>query len=108
MQNSSSGSSHAEKEMVRQSEKLERELKDTIKYPLKLKVKVREIQKEIEDIKYAIRLLGKEYKNLVLMKYREKKSFEVIGLALHMSKSAACDKRDETVEAIAKLLNARI
>ncbi|WP_278335845.1 hypothetical protein [Desnuesiella massiliensis] len=42
------------------------------------------------------------------MKYKEKKSFEAIGFALHMSKSAACDKRDETVEAIAKLLNAKI
>lgn len=42
------------------------------------------------------------------MKYRDKKSFEAIGMTLHMSKSAACDKRDETVEAIAKLLNARL
>ncbi|WP_051986352.1 hypothetical protein [Clostridium amazonitimonense] len=94
--------------MIKQIEKLERELKETIRYSLKLKVKVREIKKEIADIEYAISLLGKEYKDLVIMKYKYKKSFEVIGMTLHMSKSVAFEKRDETVEAIAKLLNARL
>lgn len=108
VQNSSSCSSYAEKEMIRQIEKLERELKDTIRYSLKLKVKVRDIKKEIVDIEYTVRLLGKEYKDLLEMKYRDKKSFEAIGEKLHASKSAAFDKRDEVVEAIAKLLNVRI
>lgn len=107
VQSSSSGS-YVEKETVRQIEKLERELKETIKYSLKLKVKVREIKKEIADIEYVVSLLGKGYKDLVIMKYRDKKSFESIGQALYISKSAACDKRNETVEAIAKLLNARL
>lgn len=58
VQSSSSGSSYAEKEMIRQIEKLKRELKSTIRYSLKLKVKAREIKKEIADIEYAVSLLG--------------------------------------------------
>ncbi|MBU5591006.1 hypothetical protein KQI89_04455 [Clostridium sp. MSJ-4] len=90
--------------MVRQIEKLEKELKYIIMYSLKLKAKIREIKKEIADIEYAINLLGKEYKDLVRMKYRDKKSFK----GLYISKGATCDRRNETVEAIAKLLNGRL
>ncbi|WML33190.1 hypothetical protein [Clostridium sp. OS1-26] len=105
VQNSSSGTSYAEAAAIREIEKLEEELKRTIRQIRKLRAKIREIKNQDSDIEHAIGLLDEIYKQFVLLKYKDDLSVEQISRELHMSsKSTVSDWREKVIIDIAKLL----
>lgn len=90
---------------LKEIDKLEEELKRTIRQIRKLRAKIREIKKQDPDIEHAIGLLDEIYKQFVLLKYKDDLSFEQISRELHMSsKSTVSDWREKVVIDIAKLL----
>lgn len=105
IQTSPTGSSYAEQEILKAIGNLEKELFNKKKKILKLHARIREIENQDTDMDYAIRMLGEVYKQFVLLKYKQKLSFEQIGRELHMSsKSTVSDWREKVVIDIAKLL----
>lgn len=105
VQNSSSGISYAEAAVMREITRLEEEWKYIRKKILKNHARIRELKKQNADMDYIIGLLSTECKLVAEEKYKYEKSLEEIGEKLHMSKSAANRKREDIVNAIAKMLS---
>lgn len=105
IQSSSSGISYAETALIREITKLEEEWKHIRRKILKNHAKIRELKKQNADMDYIIGLLSTECKLVAEEKYKHEKSLEEIGEKLHMSKSAANRKREDIVNAIAKMLS---
>lgn len=103
VQTSSSGTSYAEAEIMKQIEKLEREWKWTRRKILQLHSQIREIKRQNADMDYIIGRLGTEYRLLVEMKYRDCLSLEKIGDKLCMAKSTVSRNRERIVEDISKI-----
>lgn len=101
---SSSGSSYAEQETIRQVEKLEQEWKNTRRQILKIHARIREIKNKNADMNYIMRLLGSKYKLIAEMKYKEELSLDQIGNKLHMDKSTVSRNRERIVMDVSKLI----
>lgn len=105
VQNSPSGTSYAEAAVMREITKLEEEWKYIRRKILKNHARIREFKKQNADMDYIIGLLSTECKLVAEEKYKHENSLEEIGEKLHMSKSAANRKREDIVNAIAKMLS---
>ncbi|WP_085829038.1 hypothetical protein [Clostridium massiliodielmoense] len=105
VQTSTSGG--IELEIINALDKLEIELKKTIKAKLKIQFKIRELKDDIDDIDYILSRLSTDYKNLVELKYgnAEHISNISIGIRLNMTESTVRRKRQEVVECIGKWLS---
>ncbi|WP_097025687.1 hypothetical protein [Clostridium peptidivorans] len=104
VQSSSSGSSYAEQETIRQVEKLEQEWKNTRRQILKAHARIREIKNKNADMNYIIKLLGSKYKLIAEMKYKDELSLDQIGNRLHMDKSTVSRNRERIVMDVSKLI----
>lgn len=104
VQSSFDGTSYAEREVIRQIERLEREWKDTRRLILKNHAKINEMKRQNTDLEFALRLLSDTCKRFVKLKYKDEKSLEQIGRELHMSKSTAHGWREDIAKAIANSL----
>lgn len=105
VQTSSSATSYAEAETIKQIEKLEQEWKCTRRKILQLYARIREIKKQNAEMDYIIGLLGTEYRLLAELKYRDCLSLEQIGEKLCMAKSTVSRNRVKIVEDVSKMLN---
>lgn len=99
---SNTGTSYAESEIVRSIEKLEREYIYKKRKMLKLHTRIRQMEEEIEDMRYNLSLLNEENKQFIEWKYGEKKSIEFIAQQLSIAPATAYRKREELVEEIAQ------
>lgn len=98
VQTSPDGTSHAEKEVIKQIEKLERELAFINIKILKKKSKVRGLEREIISFKPIVDTLGEEEKRFIRMKYSDKKSIEYIAVELFGGvRMSAYRKRKELI-----------
>lgn len=106
VQTSSTGTSYAEREIIKAIEKLERELIQKKKKILKLEARIREKEEQIADMDYNIQMLNEEYKRLIEWKYGERKSIDWIATEMYGgARTTAYRKRDELVESIAQWCN---
>lgn len=78
VQTSPSGSSYAEQEMLRAIGNLERELLSKKKKILKLHTRIREMEEQVQDMKFNLSMLNEESKRFIEWKYGECKSVEWI------------------------------
>lgn len=99
---SSTGASYAESEIIRAIETLEKEYIYKKRKMLKHHAKIRQMEEEIEDMKYNLSLLNEESKQFIEWKYGEKKSIEFIAQKLVIAPATAYRKREEVVEEIAQ------
>ncbi len=100
---SSTGTSYAEREIIKAIEKLERELIQKKKKILKLHARIREKEEQIADMDYNIQMLSEEYKRLIEWKYGENKSLDWIATEMYAgARTTAYRKREEIVESIAQ------
>lgn len=99
---SSTGASYAESEIIRAIEKLEKEYIYKKRKMLKLHTRIRQMEEEIEDMKYNIVLLSEESKRFIEWKYGENKSIEFIAQQLSIAPATAYRRREELVEEIAQ------
>ncbi|AWZ49805.1 hypothetical protein C3495_05800 [Clostridiaceae bacterium 14S0207] len=105
VQTSSTCTSYAEKEIARQVNKMIQEWKDIRKEILKIHSKIRELNKQDPDMKYAIGLLDTQYRLIADMKYKDQLSLEKIGLKLNMDKSTVSRTRERIVKDVSKVVN---
>lgn len=106
VQTSSTGTSYAEREIIKAIEKLERELIQKKKKILKLEARIREKEEQIADMDYNIQMLNEEYKRLIEWKYGENKSLDWIATEMYGgARTTAYRKREEIVESIAQWCN---
>jgi len=106
VQTSSTGTSYAEREIIKAIEKLERELIQKKKKILKLEARIREKEEQIADMDYNISMLSEEYKRFLEWKYGERKSIDWIATEMYGgARTTAYRKREELVESIAQWCN---
>ncbi|MBY7043888.1 hypothetical protein HYI16_17835, partial [Clostridium botulinum] len=82
VQTSSNGTSYAERELIRQIERLEIELGEKIKKKGKVEYKIREIEEEISVMEDNLSSLNEENKKFIELKYGENKSVDWIAVEM--------------------------
>lgn len=106
VQTSTDETSYAEKETIRQIEKLEKEWKYVRRKLLKKKARIREFERQVAPLKYNINMLSEESKRFIEWKYAEGKSVDWIANEMYGgARSTAYRKREELVENIAQWYN---
>lgn len=105
VQTSSSNTSYAERALINEIDKLEKEWIYVRKKLLKKRIHIRELERKISNIKSNLEMLSEENKRFIELKYADKKSFEEIGQALNMAKATAHRKREELIENIYLWIN---
>ncbi|WP_409068821.1 hypothetical protein ACFLKB_17445 [Clostridium sp. FAM 1755] len=106
VQTSSNGTSYAERELVRQIEKLEIELGEKIKKKGKVEYKIREMEEEISVMENNLSSLNEENKKFIEFKYGENKSVDWIAVEMFgRARSTAYRKKNELIERVAQLNN---
>lgn len=105
VQTSPTGASIAEREIVKELEKLAKEWQRTRNKILKTNARIREYEKQAADMEYVIGLLKEDSKHFVELKYGENKSLYDIADKLNIGKSTAGRRRKEIVEDVAKWLS---
>jgi hypothetical protein len=103
VQTSNTGTSIAEKGIIKEIEKLQREWKNTRKQILKAHYKIRQINKQNADMNFFFRNMDTEYRIIAEMKYKEKLGLEKIGERLHIDKSTVKRKKDKIVRDASRL-----
>lgn len=97
VQTSSSGTSYAEAETIRQVQKLEEEWKYTRKLILKVHAKIREVKKRNIDLEWYISNMATEYRFVAEMKYKDRLTLNEISQKCRMSISAVARSREKIV-----------
>lgn len=104
VQTSPTGASIAEKEVVKEIEKLSREWQRTKNKILKLNSTIREYEKQAADMEYVIGLLREDTKQFVELKYGSTRKLTniKIGEILHIAEPTVRRRREDIVNDIAK------
>jgi len=105
VQTSSTGVGHAERGIIKEISRLEKEWIITRREILKVHAKIREIKKNNSEIEYVVGLLDTQCRLITEMKYKDKLSLEEIGLKLNMDKSSISRLRERIVRDINKVIN---
>ncbi|GAA0115715.1 hypothetical protein [Clostridium senegalense] len=105
VQTSSNCTSYAERALINEIDKLEKEWIYVRKKLLKKRVKIRELERKNINMKNNIEMLSEENKRFIELKYGDKKSFEEIGQILNMGKTTAYRKREELINNIGIWIN---
>lgn len=97
----SSVTSHCDREIERQITKLENELKLIRKKILKNKARIRQLERETVSINYNLSMLSEESKEFVKLKYKEHRSVPCIAEMMYAgARATAYRKREEILESI--------
>ena len=102
---SSSGTSYAEKEIIKEIERLERERAKIIKQILKTKAKKRELENYISNMDFNINMLNEESKRFLELKYSDKAKVIAIAQKMNMAVATVYRTREEIVDNIANFMN---
>lgn len=105
VQTSSNGTSYAEKEMIREIERLERERVKVVKQILKTKAKKRELENYISNMDFNINMLNEESKRFLELKYSDKAKVIAIAQKMNMAVATVYRIREEIVENVANFMN---
>lgn len=105
VQASSSGTSYAEKEIIKEIERLERERAKIIKQILKTKAKKRELENYISNMDFNINMLNEESKRFLELKYSDKAKVIAIAQKMNMAVATVYRTREEIVDNIANFMN---
>lgn len=105
VQTSSSGTSYAEQEIIREIERLERERVKIVKQILKTKAKKRELENYISNMDFNINMLNEESKRFLELKYSDKAKIIAIAQKMNMAVATVYRIREEIVENIANFMN---
>lgn len=98
--------SYAEQQIIREIEKLERELIYKKKRILKTNARIREIEEQIQDMQYNLSTLKEKPKRFIEWKYGEGKSIDWIANEMYGgARATAYRKREELVENIDQWCN---
>lgn len=100
VQSSSTGTSYAEGEIIKEITKLEREHCNMVKRLLKSKAKLREVEEFTKHMDYNIKSLNEEDKRFLELKYGECANILKISRLMNMAQTTAYRKREELIENI--------
>lgn len=105
VQSSSTGESYAERSLIKEITKLETEWKYVRRRIIKNNIRIRELQAQVADMEFIIRLFNVECRSFITLRYCDGFALETIAGKLNMSKATAARERKEIVEAIAKWIS---
>ena len=105
VQTSSTGTSYAEQEIIKEIEKLEKERVKIIKQILKTKAKKRELEDYISNMEFNINMLNEESKRFLELKYSDKAKVIAISQKMNMAVATVYRIREEIVENVANFMN---
>ena len=105
VQTSSTGTSYAEKEIMKEIERLEKERVSIIKQILKYKAKKRELENYISNIEFNINMLNEENKRFLELKYSDEAGVVEIAHKMNMSLATVYRIREEIIKNIANFMN---
>lgn len=94
-----------EKELERAINSLMRDLESSLREKRKLKVKIRYIEKKIDDVDIILEQLTDEELSIVELKYGEEKTYRQMEIDLPMTRSTIQRKKAKIVELISNDLN---
>lgn len=100
VQTSSTGTSYAERAIVKAIENLEKEKADKQEQILNIKSCITELEEESSCIECNIGMLQEEEKKFITLKYGKELSVEEVGEEMGMCRSVAYNKRKELVNNI--------
>ncbi|MBD5572379.1 sigma-70 family RNA polymerase sigma factor [Clostridium botulinum] len=100
VQTSSTGTSYAERAIIKAIENLEKEKTDKQQQILNIKSYISELEEESSSIECNIGMLNEEDKKFIELKYGKELSVEEVGSEMGMCRSVAYDKRKELVNNI--------
>lgn len=101
---STDNSSSMEKCLIQEETKLERELEQEKRVKFKLKRKIRNIQKQIDDIEIIIELLPSSYIPYLEALYKDKLTYRGAGYILHCNKDVVGRNKKEIIDKLMRLL----
>lgn len=109
VQTSPNGTSYAEREFIKQEERLDRNIIDTAGEISNLEIEIENTETNIGKMKKIINDFGEEYKDILKYRYGyqsrwKKYSLDEIGEILHMAKSTVKDKLEKVIKVINKIL----
>lgn len=102
VQLSSTGTSYAEAEIIKEVERLEREHLNKTKQLMRAKAKLRDKEEFICYMKFNIEMLNEEDKRFIELKYGDDYNIPTVARKLNLSVATAYRKREELVENISK------
>lgn len=105
VQTSNDGISYAEKALIKEIEKLEKEWIYIRKKLLKKRARIRELERQISVMKCNIAMLSEENKRFLELKYGDKKTIDDIAYTLSIARATVYRKREELIEDIANWMN---
>lgn len=101
---SEDNSSSMEKALIREETKLERELEEEKRYKFTLKRKIRNLQKQIDDIEIILEQLPKNYIPFIEALYRDKLTYRGAGYLLHCGRDTIGRNRKELISMLMNML----
>lgn len=96
--------SSMEKELIREETKLEKELKEEKRYKFKCKRKIRNIQKQIDDIEIILELLPMNYIEFIKYLYKDKLTYRKVAILLNCDKNVVARNKKEIIEKLRRIL----
>lgn len=102
---SNSNISSVENELLREESKLERELKEEIKYKFNLKRRARNIQKQIDNVEVVLEQLPLNYVKIIELLYKDKLTYRATGYILYCTHVTVRNHKKRIIEILMKELN---
>lgn len=97
-------SSSMEKCLIREETKLERELKEETRYKFSLKRKIRNLQKQIDNIEIILEQIPTRYIPFIEALYKDKLTYRGAGYILHCDHKTIANSKREIVGILMKMM----
>lgn len=91
-----------EKALIREETKLEKELEDENKYMYAIKRKIRNLQKQIDNVEVILEMLDTEQNKIIYLLYKDKLSYRAAGYIMHCDHKTISNNKRVLVK---KLMN---
>ena len=101
---SEDNSSSMEKALIREETKLERELEEEKRYKFTLKRKIRNLQKQIDDIEIILEQLPSNYIPFIEALYKDKLTYRGTGYLLHCGRDTVGRNKKEIIDILMNTL----
>ena len=101
---SEDNTSSMERCLIREETRLERELEEEIRCKFTLKRKIRNLQKQIDDIEIILEQIPSNYIPFIEALYKDKLTYRGAGYLLHCGKDAIGRNKKELIDRLMKLL----
>lgn len=101
---SKENTSTMERELIREETKIERELENEVKYKFALKRKIRNLQKQIDNVEVILKQLPINYIPFIESLYKDKLTYRGAGYILHCGRDTVGRNKNEIIKRLMEIL----